>query len=61
MNTVWVVSTISVALLIPVVRACVWFHRWDPLDFLKEPADPGQYGAHRSANSLVLVDPADDN
>jgi hypothetical protein len=61
MNTVWVVGSISGVLLIPVVRACVWYQRWDPLDFLKEGVDPGHYGAHRSANSLLLVDPAAGN
>ena len=43
MYTVWIVSTVSVGLLIPVVRACVWFLRWNPLDFLGESADPGPY------------------
>jgi hypothetical protein len=60
MYTVLVVGTISVALLIAVVRACVWFQRWDPLDFLDEAAYHGQFNSHRSANSL-RVDPADEN
>ncbi len=54
----WIVSTISAALLIALLRACVWFQRWDPIDFLKEVPDPGQYGTHRSANSLLPLDPA---
>jgi hypothetical protein len=45
MFAIWVVGVISIALLVAVVR----LQRWDPLDFLKEAADAGQYGAHRSA------------
>jgi hypothetical protein len=50
MFTLWIVTVIAVCILVPVAWALVWLHRWDPLDCLKEPADPGQYGADPSPN-----------
>lgn len=61
MGIVWVASGMCVALLIVIVRACIWFQRWDPLDFLKELPDSGQYGLYRSEDALLLVDSASEN
>ncbi len=35
MSTFWVLIAASVALLIAASRIAVWFHKWDPLGFLK--------------------------
>ncbi len=61
MSPLWVVTASFVALLIAAVRIFVWYQRWDPLDWLKEAADPGQFGSHRSMNRLLAVDPAINN
>jgi hypothetical protein len=58
MHMIWIVAVVSTPILVPVAWALACLRRWDPLDFLNELADPGNYGMHRRAAFPLPPSPA---